>query len=165
MNESEFNLLRESSWRRPLTPAEDAQLHAYLAARPEAQPDWESDAALNQLLSELPNVPLASNFTARILSALDQQPPPQAESWWRRPWRAPLFPRLAWATGLICVGMTTLSIYHYQTRKELGRGLDLIAAAMPAEPAILEDFDTIQRWAKGPPIDQDLWMALNQTAP
>ena len=37
-----YDQLRELSWRRKLTGAEEARLRAWLAAHPEAQADWEA---------------------------------------------------------------------------------------------------------------------------
>jgi hypothetical protein len=166
MNESEFNLLRESSWRRPLTPAEEARLQAYLGSRPEAQQAWEADATLNQFLTDLPNAPVSSNFTSRVLDALDRENSPRRMgSSWLGLWQASWLPRLAWVTGIAGVMVLSLVGYRHHNRTEMARGLDLIVKAMPPEPAILQDFDTIQRWAQSPVIDQELWVALNQPVP
>ncbi len=67
MNDPLFNKLREASWRRPLTASEEAELRAWLAAHPEARAEWESDTALNDLLSRVPNAPVPTNFTTRVL--------------------------------------------------------------------------------------------------
>src|SRR5258708_3148486 len=69
MNESSLEQLREISWRRKLTPAEQARLSEWLAAHPEAQAEWETETGLNEVLAGLPNVPVASNFTARVVEA------------------------------------------------------------------------------------------------
>src|SRR5579859_3513900 len=61
---SEFG--RELGWRK--LPAErESELRAWLAAHPEAQADWELENALTEGLERLADVPVASNFTARVM--------------------------------------------------------------------------------------------------
>src|SRR5262245_52089399 len=73
MNESEYQALMEASWRRPLTDEEQARLDAWLRTHPAAHNEWEAEMALNRLLEQLPEAPVASNFTARVLQALDRE--------------------------------------------------------------------------------------------
>ena len=72
-NDAFLSLLRESSWRRKLTEAEQAELRAYLAAHPDARADWEMESALNAALTRLPDAPVPSNFTARVLQAVERE--------------------------------------------------------------------------------------------
>jgi hypothetical protein len=53
-NDSTCERWRELSWRRDLTPAEQAQLRVWLAGHPEALADWQAEAALNRALDQLP---------------------------------------------------------------------------------------------------------------
>ena len=46
---------------------------AHLAAHPEAQADWEAEAGLNDALGRLPDVAVSSNFTARVLQAVERE--------------------------------------------------------------------------------------------
>ena len=73
MNDSEHQRLREESWRRKLSPAEEASLRTWLAAHPDQQADWEADARLSQWLGQLPDAPVPSNFTSLVLQAVDRQ--------------------------------------------------------------------------------------------
>ena len=73
MNEAEYQELQEAGWRRRLTPAEEARIQAWLAAQPERRAEWEAEAGLNQWLGQLPDVPVASNFTARVMQKLDRE--------------------------------------------------------------------------------------------
>ena len=57
-NDPLYHQLLEQSWRRKLTDAEEAGLRAWLAAHPEAQPDWDAEAGLSEALGALPNVPV-----------------------------------------------------------------------------------------------------------
>ncbi len=72
-NDPTYNRLRELSWRRKLTGAEEAELRAWLAAHPDAQADWEAEAGLNAALGRLPDAPVPSNFTARVLQAVERE--------------------------------------------------------------------------------------------
>src|ERR1035441_868191 len=68
-----YNRLLELSWRRKLTDAEEAQLRALLESRPEAQADWDAEATLNAVLGRLPDAPVPSNFTARVLQTVERE--------------------------------------------------------------------------------------------
>ena len=57
MNEAEYQELLEASWRRDLTPAEMARLHAGLAEQPDLRAGWEDESGLNRLLDQLPDAP------------------------------------------------------------------------------------------------------------
>src|SRR5215475_10049493 len=63
--------LRELNWRRKLTAAEEAQLQAWLSEHPELLADWETEFALSEALGRMPDAPLPSNFTARVLRAAE----------------------------------------------------------------------------------------------
>src|SRR5207247_7147160 len=85
-----FNNLREASWKRKLTPAEESELRNWLTTHPEAQADWEADAALNRVLDHLPEVAVSSNFTGRVLKAVELESaaaartsPPKSKWFWR----------------------------------------------------------------------------------
>src|SRR3954463_8396497 len=73
MNDPVYQLLREQSWRRRLTEAEEIRLRDHLATHPEAQKDWELETGLNQIFEQLPDVPVASNFTNNVLRAVEQE--------------------------------------------------------------------------------------------
>src|SRR6266487_1470270 len=93
-----FNQLREQSWRRELTSSEDAALRDWLAKHPEAQGDWENEAALNEALRRLPDAPLSNNFTSQVLHAVQREQ--AAESRRSRRGRLVWWRRLAWRLGL-----------------------------------------------------------------
>src|SRR5688572_27110742 len=72
MNDAAFKQLLDTALRRKLTPEEEARLQACLAHDPQARAVWEEEMALSQLLNGLPDAPLASNFTAQVLQAVDR---------------------------------------------------------------------------------------------
>src|SRR5207244_6508374 len=91
MNDPVYDPLSEVSWRRKLTTSEELQLRAWLAAHPEAQADWEDEARLNEMLGLLPDAPVASNFTNRVLQAVEQAEVAELQEshgsrvgWWRQ---------------------------------------------------------------------------------
>ena len=164
MNESEFNELVEMSWRRPLNTVEEARLQTYLSQHPEAQPLWDSETTLNQFMADLPPAPLSSNFTARVLQALEldlaQAARQRKRSWWSGSW-----PRLAWATCFLAVSLLGYVQFEKHNEKQLNRDVATLTTAMPAEPGVLQDFETIHRLGQAPVLDETLWVALNETAP
>src|SRR5688500_18158282 len=164
MNESEFNELLELSWRRPLNSIEEARLQTYLSEHPEAQRLWDSEATLNHFLADMPAAPLSSNFTARVLQALDldlaQAARQRPRSWWSGSW-----PRLAWASSFLALSLLGYVQFQKHNEKQLHRDIATLTTAMPAEPGVLQDFETIRRLGQAPVLDEALWVALNQTTP
>lgn len=164
MNESLFNQLREQSWRRKLTDAEEVELRAYLAAHPEAQLDWQTETGLNALLGKLPDAPVPSNFTARVLSRLGGMERETAGellgSKWKWSWHR-LLPRVAVAAVVIGMGLISFQRYETAKRAEMVRSVVAVAdvQSLPS-PAILKDFEAIQL-SSAPAADQGL-LALFQ---
>lgn len=165
MTERDYQELREASWRRPLTAAEEARLQSYLAQHPEAQAEGESDTALNQLLDQVPDAPVSSNFTARVMQAIDREPTPIGSSWqaWWGRWVWSPVPRLAWAAVFMALAFLSYQHYQHRSSSELARGLVHFTANVGlSEPTIFQDFDAIQQLAETPlPTDEELWMVLN----
>src|SRR5262245_39886367 len=96
MNDSQFRALVEERWRRGLTEEEQTQLTTWFTLHPEARAAWEEEAALNRSLQELPDVPVASNFTSLVLQAA-QREAALATTRPRRPWWQRFTWRVAWA--------------------------------------------------------------------
>ena len=114
--------LRELSWRRQLTGAEEAQLRAWLAARPEAQADWEAEAGLNAALGRLPDAPVPSNFTTRVVQAAERE----AAAGLRQPgWKWGGWPRLRWlprvalTATVVSAGVVSCLVIQDVQRKNL----------------------------------------------
>ena len=163
-NDPIYNRLCELSWRRRLTGAEEAELQAWLAAHPEAQADWEAEAGLNATLGALPNVPVASNFTARVLQAAEREAVAELrrrESKWRGWLRLRWLPKAA--LGAMLVGTGLLSYHQVQSaqRKKLAESVAAVSAvsSLPG-PDILRDFDAIRVSNPSPPPDEQLLALL-----
>ena len=61
------NELREQVWRRKLTEAE----RKALGIRPDAPEELELESRLTEMLANTPDVAVPSNFTARLMQAID----------------------------------------------------------------------------------------------
>ena len=166
-NDPRYNHLRELSWRRKLTEAEEAELRVWLATHPDAQADWDAEAGLTEALGRLPDAPLPSNFTARVLQAIEQaagaERPAGGGKW--RHWlsRPRWLPKAALAAIVLCAAF--ISYNRYQLRAAaLGAAARSVVAvskvsALPS-PQILEDFDAIRALNQTPPADVQLLSLL-----
>ena len=163
MNESEYKALIEQSWRRPLTADEQVRLDAWLATHPQQQADWELEATVSDLLTQLPNAPLASNFTSQVMRAVERDLAAQSgqisllervKRWLRNP-----APRLAWALGLVAVGWFGIHQHQTNVRSDMAKGLSVMAnVAALSNPSMLEDFEAIRRLNTSE--DEELFAAL-----
>jgi len=153
--------LRESSWRRKLTEAEQGELRVYLAAHPDARTDWEMESALNAALARLPDAGVPSNFTAHVLQAVEHEEAwPRAWSW-RWNWHT-LVPRVAFAT--VVIAFTGLAFQHheiYRQRIALARNVALVTRGQPMpSPEALENFDAIRRMSQPQRADDELLVLM-----
>src|SRR5262249_40432154 len=105
MNEPRYHQLLEAAWRRRLTATEEAELRAWLAAHPELRADWETETALNEHLVQLPDAPVSTNFTARVLQAVERESAGVQRPASRWPWILhSLLPKAAFAALFLLVG-------------------------------------------------------------
>jgi len=153
------NQLRELVWRRKLTDAEKAGLRT----QPEAQADLELESRLSQALARVPDAPVPSNFTARVLQAVEREEARGAQNrGWSWYWRV-LVPRTAVAVAVI--GLAGLAYQHHQfdKRTQLARDIALLAKAQPL-PSVeaLKNFDAIQRMSQTTVQSDDKLLALLQ---
>jgi len=159
MKDPLYERLCEISWRRKLTPQEQTQLSEWLAAHPEAQDDWESEAKLNQALASLANVPVATNFTARVLDAAkcEVAAAERRQRQERYHWRLGWLPKAALATVVLAAGL--LSYHHVQETRhqEVLHSLATISQ-LPSVPSaeVLKDFDAIAAIGSAPLADEEL---------
>ena len=150
------NPLRELVWRRKLTDAE----RAGLGAQSEMQADLEIESRLSEALARLPDAPMPSNFTTRVLQAVERESVrPRAINWYWT-WRV-LVPRVAVAA--VVIAFTGLGIHRYELnahRAVFARNVVLVAEAQPL-PSVdaLKNFNAIQRMSQ-PRADDELLMLL-----
>ncbi len=158
-----FTKLLEASWQRALTPAESAELRAWLATHPEARADWEANAALSRALDNLPDAPVPSNFTARVLQAAElEQAARQRDTKTKLPrsWLAWL-PKAAVAAVFVVMSLMAFREASYQKQQRFARSLKTVTAvaALPG-PEVLQDFEAIQQLSPTRPPDLELLALL-----
>lgn len=154
----------ELFWRRKRTDAEHAELRVWLEAHPESQTEAEGEDQLNNLLNKLPDAPVPSNFTARVLQAVEREAHLQkpALPTGRSSWLRSLLPRVAVVAAVACIGLFAWHRHETAQRAELAKSLMAVSEveSLPAA-AFLEDFETIRRLGRTAPVDEEL-LALMQ---
>ena len=159
-----YEKLREISWRRKLNSDEERELREWLAAHPEVRESLELEAGLTEALGKMADVPVASNFTARVLQTIEREAKAEArqrnsrKTFWRMPPR--WLPRVASATIVVTAG---LFVYlHNNSVEDRQRALVQRVAAVPLpSPEILTNFDAIRIVSATPAPDEQL-LALFQ---
>jgi hypothetical protein len=164
MQDKHYQQIKEAGWRRKLSRDEEAALQKFLASYPEARDAWGEEAALNRLLERLPAATVSSNFTARVLQAV--QAAPARQTW--RDWFAPaqwLPESRGWRVAMcsMILGVGLLSFHEYQVvyRVRMARqlaGVSRVATLPPME--WLKDFDTINGISQVKVADDELLAAL-----
>lgn len=144
---------QESLWRGNLSETERAALPA--------RPDLAEEARLTAALSKIPDAPVPSNFTARVLETikLDENREARAHGWhWS--WRV-LWPRLTVATAVLIVAGVSIQRYEASARRaDLAKNLALVASAQSPGVDALENLETIQQMSRSAHADGDLLAAL-----
>ncbi len=155
MSYNELDHWLDLARRRPFTEAEAARLRAALAAAQARGESWDEELALTRLLFRLPDAPLASNFTSRVLAAVDAARAPRSFALRWRDWLVLIRPLPRFAAVAIALLAIPLGYVRYQsvTRTHMARSLASIARSVDAAAQvaqippveILEDFDAINR--------------------
>ena len=161
MNDPFYDRLRELSWRGKLTATEEGELRTWLAAHPEAQADWEVEAGLSEVLDRLADAPVASNFTARVLQAVEQEAAVkdrtrrQSGSAWH--WLLRWIPKAALGAMVVGVGLFSYHEVKATRRSELAQSVAAVSevSSLPS-PEILKDFEAIRALNQTPPPDEEL---------
>ena len=144
----------ESLWRQKLTTAEKVALRA--------QPELELEARLTSALGKIPDVPVPSNFSARILGAIQLEDAQAARSrGWTLNWRR-FLPRIATAAAILV--FTGISLHRFTTNTHqalLAKNVAQIAsAAQPPSVDALENLEAIQTMSLPAPADGELLAVL-----
>lgn len=153
MTPTEFDHLCEQARRKSLTPEAESRFRSHLLLHPEAQAAWEEEQALNELIAQLPDAPMPSNFTARVLAAVEREARPAAPAR-RLPWlgwlaavtHASRPQQIALAAMAICVGLLGYDQYRARQRSQVAESLAKFAGttALPGVEA-LRNFEAINR--------------------
>ena len=159
MKQPEIETLLQTARERDLTGGELAKLERWLAANPAEQAEWE---ALDRLLAALPDAPVATNFTARVLDEVrraETAQPALAQAWWQR-LLAPQFRPIqiaAAATLAMVIGGVGYQSHLNQSQAEMASA---VASIAEFTPDFLADFEAIEAVAQADAIDEELWAAL-----
>ena len=167
MNAADREQLLEAALRRPLTAEELRRRDAHFTAAPDARAAWELELRLRRSLSRLPAVPVATNFTGRVLERIDAV----ARATERRPVRTWLARWLAhgWLkpalTVLLVAGLSTLTALQIRTRHRATLAHSAAAVSLATrlpDLKLMKDFDPIQRLSAVPTrwVDEELLAAL-----
>jgi hypothetical protein len=158
MKGTDHNRLLELGLRRKLTREEELELESHYASHPDrgrAMEALEEENRLNLLVRNLPNYPVASNFTARVLRTV------AAESRGKAPrprgrWGLPL-PSFQWVGGtalaMLLVSAGLFSYYHHQISVRVERAQSVATVSSVASIPTLEmlqDFEAIHRLSHAP---------------
>jgi anti-sigma factor RsiW len=162
MNDPLNHPMRETGWRRKLTANEEAELRAWLAAHPDARADWEAEEKLTETLRALPEVPVATNFTARVLQAIQAETagarPPETS--WRWLWRS-FLPKAGVAAAIVSISLFTFTAAK---RGSLAEKVQSVAAVSEVtslpDPEVLQDFEVIRQLSATPRPDMELLVLL-----
>jgi hypothetical protein len=117
---------------------------------------------LRELLARLPDAPVPSNFTARVLQMVELEESRRPRKWTFNWDLRALLPRAAVATIAICFAGFVVRQHEINgQRAAFAKNVALVAAAQPL-PSVeaLKNFDTIQRMSQ-PRADDEL-LALMQ---
>ena len=116
---------------------------------------------LRELLSRLPDAPVSSNFTARVMQAVELEERQAARRWnWHWNWRS-LMPRVAvTSVALVMAGLVVQQHEVNAHRTQLAEDVAHVTTAQPL-PSVdaLQNFDAIQRMSQPAHADEGL-MAL-----
>ncbi|MEO6034347.1 MAG: hypothetical protein ABIQ35_03745 [Verrucomicrobiota bacterium] len=148
-----------ASWRRTLTPLEMAACQSFLAAHPAARAKWDEETNLSELLAKLPDAPLSSNFTSRVMQIVERERPARSgkESIFARlkfNW-----PRIAVASALAVAAVFSMNQYRVAQRTEIAHDIVAVSQVAIVPQEWLQDFDAINRLSR-PPVDDELLAAL-----
>ncbi|HVV01943.1 MAG TPA: hypothetical protein VHH88_11315 [Verrucomicrobiae bacterium] len=154
----------EIVWRRPLTPIEEAEWRSRLGSDAQAAASLHEESELTRLLGSLPDAPVSSNFTARVLDAVerDQRAAGRHEQSRRTPFPLRWLPKAALAGVFLFAG--ALVVTHERQsleRKECAQSVATVSevASLPS-PEILQNFEAIRRLNQTPRPDEELLTLL-----
>jgi len=173
MNDAAFNQLLDTALRRKLTAEEEARVQTCLARDPRARAVWEEEMALSRLLNGLPDAPLASNFTAQVLQAVERDSRRRRRTSKPFRWLGLRRPTQQWAAACLLVVLALLSYWRFESvrREKMALALHKLAphfetpstvvALTPVE--LWNNFDAINRL---PPTqtDEELLSVLKEVA-
>jgi len=128
------------------------------------KPDKNPDDKLDTYLRQLPNVPVSSNFTARVMQQIEREAggPQHSRAMRWNLWLHRFLPRTAVAAVLLTAGVFALHTVRVHQRQEFATNIATVAKVNPlAKPEVLVDLDAIRRMSQQSPADEEI-LALMQ---
>lgn len=162
MSAEDQNRLSGALLRGRLTAQQEKEIEDYLAAHPAEREFWEEELCLNQLLRQMPDAPVSSNFTALVLAQLRHESARATVQTWSETWFRRWLPRLTSGLAVVGLGLFTYHEHQLSARQHLAEQLAQIVKLAP-EPSLelLENFDAINRLNQVPRnSDRELIAAL-----
>jgi hypothetical protein len=159
-NGNEINELLAKALRGELTAQELRDFERRLDSEPDLREAWLLEQNLDRALTQIPNVPVPTNFTSLVLQSVRPvlSSPSRRRRWFRFP-----FPRLA--TGLAVLGLAgffTVHQYRQAQHEEMARSVGSftqVASALSPEqkPGLaFQDFEAIQHFSLPSESELDL---------
>jgi len=125
------------------------------------EPDNHPDQQLDAYLRKLPNVPVSSNFTARVMQQIEREAAvPQSRALRWNLWFHRFLPHTAVAAVLLVAGGFAMHTWKVHERTEIVSSLKEVAKVSPG-PDVLVDLDAIRRMSQQSSADDEL-LALMQ---
>ena len=118
---------------------------------------------LREMLSRLPDAPVSSNFTARVMQQIEMEESRRARRWnFRWNWHAWLPRTTVTAAAVLFAGLTLHQHELASRRAALAKNVALVAEAPMPDVDALKNFDLIRRMSQPARPDNEL-LALMQT--
>ena len=165
MSQSDYNQLLQTAIKRELNNNELDQIQDLLDRNPNEMADFD---AVDQLLTELPNVRVSNNFTSLVMNeacreiSLKGGADKFASLSWLRFFTSQYRPIQWMGFASLCFFMGIL-IYESrlsQDRLNMLESVQLVADLTEIAPELLVDFEMINAINHSDPIDEELWAAL-----
>ena len=117
---------------------------------------------LREMLSRLPDAPVTSNFTTRVMQQIDLEESRRSRKWnFILDWHA-FLPRATVATAAVLFAGLTLQHHELNVqRAALAKNVALVAESQPPPDVdALKNFDAIQRMGQPAHADEELLALL-----
>ena len=162
MSEKEFNELLEESWTRALRPEERARLRLSASADTARLEKLEEEEALDEVLAALPDAPVSSNFTSRVMAAVEQEERKKSrkKGWTFWGIRGSWLRGLAFGAAMLALSLGGYQQYLSHERSQLAASVVAFGAVDAPNVELLKDFDAIVRMSSSPKVDSRLMDAL-----
>ena len=169
MRQSDWDEFLKKEMNASLRSEDRARLDTLLSGNPESQSAWTEEVRLNELLRQLPDAPLSTNFTSQVLNAVEAErrtTAPREESLLPFRWRG-----WSWATRsafALSVLLTASLAFRFYESAQLEQVASSVAAFSDGVPQpmidILAHFDEI-KWLPSSSVtetgvDADLLAAI-----